>query len=212
MKRAMLFLLSAVLLAAMAVAPVEAQALNKAERDYLVKHLKNTRKALQKETKGLTPEQWNFKAAPDRWSVAECLEHITLSEDLLFKMVNETVMKTPAQAEKYNATAAQAKDSQIAKMIPDRSVKAQAPDPLKPSGKWASPAEMWKHFEASRKATLEFAQKQEGLRAHYLDSPVIKDMDGYQWLLFLSAHSERHTAQIREVKADANFPKKASRY
>ncbi len=211
MKRAMLFLLSAVLVMA-AVAPVEAQALNKAERDRLVKHLQDTRKALQKETKGLTPEQWNFKAGPDRWSVAECLEHITLSEDLIFNTVNNTVMKTPAQPEKYNAAAAQAKDDQVAKMVPDRSQKFQAPEPLKPSGKWASPAETWKHFEASRKATIEYAKKQADLRAHFMDSPVIKDMDAYQWLLFLSAHSERHTAQIREVKADAKFPKKASRY
>ncbi len=211
MKRAMLFLLSAVLVMA-AVAPAEAQTLGKAERDRLVKHLQDTRKALQKETKGLTPEQWNFKAGPDRWSVAECLEHITLSEDLIFNTVNNTVMKTPAQPEKYNAAAAQAKDDQVAKMVPDRSQKFQAPEPLKPSGKWASPAETWKHFEASRKTTIEYAKKQADLRAHYMDSPVIKDMDAYEWLLFLSAHSERHTAQIREVKADAKFPKKASRY
>ena len=212
MKRAMLFLSSAVLLAVAGVAPVEAQALNKVERERLVNHLKNTRKALAKETKGLTPEQWSFKAGPERWSVAECLEHITVSEDLIFDYTINTVMKTPAQPEKYNAAAAQAKDDQIAKMIPDRSWKAQAPEQLRPSGKWASPAETWKHFAASRKATIEYAKKQAGLRAHFMDGPRIKDMDGYQWLLFLSAHSERHTAQIREVKADAKFPKKKSSY
>jgi len=205
-----MFVAGVLLLAA--VAPAEAQTLSKAERDRLVNHLKDTRKALQKETKGLTPEQWSFKAGPDRWSVAECLEHITLSEDLIFNTVNDKVMKTPAQAEKYNAAAAQAKDDQVAKMIPDRSQKFQAPEPLRPSGKWASPAETWKHFEESRRATIEYAKKQADLRAHFMDSPVIKDMDGYEWLLFLSAHSERHTAQIREVKADAKYPKKASRY
>ena len=29
-----------------------------------------------------------------------------------------------------------------------------------------------------------------------------------QWVLFVAAHSERHTKQINEVKADPNFPKK----
>ena len=33
-------------------------------------------------------------------------------------------------------------------------------------------------------------------------------LDAYQWLLFISAHSERHTKQILEVKADPNFPQK----
>ena len=35
-----------------------------------------------------------------------------------------------------------------------------------------------------------------------------KTLDAYEWLLFLAAHSERHTKQIDEVKADPNFPKK----
>jgi hypothetical protein len=32
-------------------------------------------------------------------------------------------------------------------------------------------------------------------------------MDAYQWIIFNGAHSKRHTAQIVEVKADANYPK-----
>ncbi|MBI3483785.1 MAG: DinB family protein [Acidobacteria bacterium] len=106
MKRILLFVAGVLLLAMAAVSPAEAQTLSKTERDRLVNHLKNTRKALEKETKGLTPEQWNFKAGPDRWSVAECLEHITLSEDWIFNTVSDKVMKTPAQPEKYNAAAA----------------------------------------------------------------------------------------------------------
>jgi hypothetical protein len=37
---------------------------------------------------------------------------------------------------------------------------------------------------------------------------VGKKLDGYEWVLFISAHSERHTKQIDEVKADPTFPKK----
>jgi hypothetical protein len=32
-------------------------------------------------------------------------------------------------------------------------------------------------------------------------------LDGYEWMLLIAAHSERHTKQILEVKADSNFPK-----
>ena len=31
--------------------------------------------------------------------------------------------------------------------------------------------------------------------------------DSYQMILFMAAHSNRHTQQIEEVKADPNFPK-----
>ena len=44
-------------------------------------------------------------------------------------------------------------------------------------------------------------------RDHLGPHPVFGALDGYQWILLLSAHSERHTKQIEEVKADPGFPK-----
>jgi hypothetical protein len=35
-----------------------------------------------------------------------------------------------------------------------------------------------------------------------------KDLDAYEWVLLIAAHSERHTKQINEVKTDPNFPRK----
>jgi hypothetical protein len=39
-----------------------------------------------------------------------------------------------------------------------------------------------------------------------VDHPVLGPLDGYEWILAAAAHSERHTKQILEVKADPNFP------
>jgi hypothetical protein len=64
------------------------------------------------------------------------------------------------------------------------------------------------HFLKSRERTVQFLQSTPGLRDHVVDSPLGQPLDAYQWLLFISAHSERHTKQILEVKADPNFPKK----
>jgi len=33
-------------------------------------------------------------------------------------------------------------------------------------------------------------------------------IDTWQWMLEISSHAERHIQQIREIKADPNFPKK----
>jgi hypothetical protein len=33
------------------------------------------------------------------------------------------------------------------------------------------------------------------------------NMDVYQWFLMISAHSQRHILQIREIKAHANYPR-----
>jgi hypothetical protein len=44
--------------------------------------------------------------------------------------------------------------------------------------------------------------------AHAVEMPPMgQQPDGYEWLLFIAAHSRRHTEQLEEVKADPNFPK-----
>lgn len=207
MKRGFLFLLCAAL-TAFVVAPARAQDLPKADRGALLKYLKETRDGLESATKGLTEEQMNFKPAPDRWSVAQCMEHIAASEDYLFALINDKVMKSPGLAEPFDAAKAHELDAKVKAGITDRSQKAQAPEPLVPTNRFGSPWGSWQHFLDSRKRTIEFVQIENGLRARAMDSPVAKNLDAYQWVLFLSAHSERHTKQIAEVKADANFPKK----
>ena len=57
------------------------------------------------------------------------------------------------------------------------------------------------------KETALLEETKEDLRSHIADNPALDAMDAYQWIIFNGAHSKRHTAQIVEVKADANYPK-----
>ena len=98
-------------------------------------------------------------------------------------------------------------DVMVQTMLTDRSHKLQAPEPLKPNNRYGSAADSLKHFEASRAATIKFLNDTKDLRDHAIDSPLGKKLDGYEWILFAAAHSERHTKQMLEVKADPNFPK-----
>lgn len=189
----------------LAMAAVAQAQVSKADRDAMLDHLNKTKKELNKATKGLSAAQWSFKPAPDRWSVAETYEHITLSEELLFGLI-EKMAQSPAAPEKKVATAGE-KDAKIEQAVTDRSTKFKAPDPLQPTGRWSVEA-MKKEFAARRRKTLGFAKNtKEDLRAHFYAGPP-GEMDGVQWVLFLSGHAERHIAQINEVKADPNFPKK----
>ena len=204
MKRLLGVLLFAALVGATSV---NAGPLTKAERDQLIKHLKKTEKMLKDATKGLSPAQWTYKTASDRWSVQDCLEHLALTEEFLFNRMKDGVLKTPATP--VDPAKAAETDAFVLKVIPDRSNKATAPEPLRPSGKWATPQEMLKAFHERRANTINYVKStQDDLRAHKAPSPTGRDFDGYQWLLLLSAHTERHTAQALEVKADPNFPKK----
>lgn len=181
------------------------QALSPAERTRLLNHLDATRKAVLDATAGLSDAQWNFKPGPDRWSVAEVSEHLALAEGFLFTLITQQVMKAPAPTDRKESAAEI--DALILAVIPDRTNKAQAPGPLVPNGRW-SPADALKNFQEGRATTLKFAKETPDLREHAIDSAIFnKKIDAYQWLLFISAHCERHTAQIKEVKSDPNFPK-----
>jgi DinB family protein len=179
------------------------QTLSQADRDRGLKCLQDTRDGVVAATKGLSDAQMKFKSAPDRWSVAETLEHIALAEDFLMQNITDKIMKAPSGAADRDTGKI---DAMVLAMIPDRSHKAQAPPPLVPTGRW-TPAETLDHFLKSRAKTIEYLESTPDLRAHVAESPLGQPMDAYEWLLFIGAHSERHTKQIAEVKADPNFPK-----
>jgi DinB superfamily len=177
----------------------------KADRDMLVDHLKKTEAAFLKSIDGVSDAQWTWKSAPDRWSVAETSEHITKAEDLLRGTV-EGMMKAPAPPDILAKT--KGKEEVILKNIPDRTRKAQAPEPLVPKGTYATKAALIDAFKAARAKTLAIASGTSDLRAYGMAGFPIGEIDAYQGILFLSAHTERHTKQIEEVKATAGYPAK----
>jgi hypothetical protein len=185
-------------------AGTSAQEVTPAERDRALQYLESTKKNVLEATKGLSEAQWNFKPAPDRWSVAQVMEHIAASEDFIRdNLIKEKVMVSPARQLGRDVKQT---DQAVVAMVPDRTRKAQAPEPLVPSNRFGSPDGSVRHFVESRATTEQFLKTTTGLRDHVIDGPVGK-MDGYEFVLFIAAHCERHTKQINEVKADPNFPK-----
>lgn len=184
----------------------ESGALTKEERDRAIDYLKQTQKDFLAAIEGVSEAQWKFKAAPDKWSIAETAEHIAVTEQTIWDLVSGKIMKSPPAPEKAAAT--KGKDETILTVIPDRSRKAQAPERLQPTGKWATRAALAKDFEALRGKEIAYVtETKEDLRNHFEEHPFLKTMDAYQWIIFNGAHCKRHTAQILEVKADPNYPK-----
>ena len=132
------------------------------------------------------------------------MEHIAASEDFIRDgLIKEKVMVSEAGPPDRDVKKI---DDAVVKMVPDRSHKAQAPEPLVPNNRFGSPEGSLKHFLESRAITEQYLKTTSGLRDHVLEGPV-GNMDGFEFVLFIAAHSERHTKQIEEVKSDPNFPK-----
>jgi hypothetical protein len=172
----------------------------KQERKFLIKHLNDSYKTFQKSVKGLSEAQWKFKAAPEKWSIAECAEHLATSESFIFGMATTDILKAPAPLKRLT----EAEDQTLLKRMTDRSQRANAPEPLKPSGKYATPDEAVSALREARKKSVAWVKaNREDLRAHFSDR--VK-MDAYQAFLMMSAHVLRHTDQIEEVKRASGYP------
>ena len=181
------------------------QKLTEKDRELAINYLKASREKFTKSVAGLSEAQLKFKSAPDRWSVAEVSEHITVTEGVLFNLLTDMVLKSPATPNKERKLT----DDQVVAMMNDRSSKAQAPEQAKPTGRWKTIAETMNEFEKERARTIDFVKTTTtDLRSHFSSFGPRGEVDALQWILLISGHCERHIAQINEVKADPNFPKK----
>lgn len=186
---------------------VDAKPVTKEERKAGVKYLKYTQKLFLDSVKGLSEEQLKWKPAPDKWSVFEVSEHIALAESFIFDLINGQIMKAPADPTKTSEVTMQ----QIQTMVPDRTNKFQAPEPIRPDkAPWTSMADTLAAFKQRRATTIGFMESgNDDMRERFFMNPAFnKEMDAYLWIAFLSAHTERHVKQILEVKANPDFPKK----
>jgi hypothetical protein len=181
--------------------------LTDSERTFLIEQMEQSKKNFLASIAGLSEAQWRFKPDPKVWSVAECAEHIVLSEGFLFERTMD-ILKTPAVERLASATAEG--DRKLAAAVEDRSHKATAPEPLVPSGKFNTPAETAAEFVKRRDRNIAYVRAtQDELRSHVVNGPPLGSADAYQFLILLAAHSSLHTAQIREVQANAGYPKGA---
>jgi hypothetical protein len=174
-------------------------------------YLQQTQDEVVGATKGLSPAQWNFKPVPDRWSIAEIVEHMVLAQELILGPIHEQLSKAPAPSEPNT----KAVDDAVINLVPDRTAKFQAPDVLQPSGRW-KPSVSMERLRKNYAQLTTILETTSDLREHAIEALPLKavskgaydSMDGYQWVLAAAAHTARHTKQILEVRAAPSFPMK----
>jgi hypothetical protein len=188
----------------LAAAPLLAEALTPQDREVLIGHLERTRKIYRDAIADLTPEQWSFKPSPAQWSIADCAEHLVLTEYALMEMVRDKMMKGPAPGD---ASGERVTDESVLRFVTDRSQKGKVPEMLHPKSKYGSMAEVVAAFEQAREISLEYVRTtSDDLRGRW-NKTARGRMDAYQYLLMMAAHVERHSMQMQEVKSSPGYPK-----
>jgi hypothetical protein len=175
--------------------------IKKIERQRLVAHLEMTQGWLLDEVAGLSAAQVQFHPAPGVWSVVDVVEHLRLAEPIYWQQFKDAVKAAPSDAKPL------ATDADILWYGIDRTER-QKTEAVK-SPQEGKPIDLAKGLDAFRKLhgeIVEYARTtDQELHRHLIPE---EGVDAYQWILEMSAHTQRHILQIREVKANANFPKK----
>jgi len=175
------------------------------EKKMVAKNLDATLKVLEKSIKGLSDAQLNFKAAPDRWSIKECVYHLAISETNIWNWAQGT-LAAPANADKRKDI--KITDEQLLAGVEDRTNKIKTSENFEPkNAKWETAAEALKFLQDERQKHIDALKAStEDYRNHVTEQSPVGPMDAYQIVLLMSAHTVRHSKQIDEVKTATGYP------
>jgi hypothetical protein len=173
------------------------------DREHLLVHFEMTGSMLAEEVRGLSPAQLEYKASPDRWSIRECVSHLAVAEPDYWRDLQKAVKASPDMKDKKSV----ATDADIMWYGIDRVVHTKTGGGHEKVETYKDLGEALAKFESLRATMIAYIKTtDDDLRAHSFGKQEL--IDSWQWMLEISTHSERHIQQIREIKADPNFPKK----
>jgi hypothetical protein len=174
-----------------------------AERDRAVAYLKETKAAVLDSTSGLSDSQWRHRPSAEEWSIVDCVEHLAIVEGFLLRTLQGLAAAPPAPEDQLALVAG--KEEMIVKAVPLRGTKIKGPPRSMPKG--GEPDEMLARFIEVRERLIVYADTTlDPLRTRLFPHIVFGPPDGFQWLILLAAHSERHRRQLEEVKTSAGYP------
>lgn len=177
--------------------------LTDAEREMAVKELVHSQDEMLLALDGLSEAQLNYKPDDETWSLAEITEHLAITENGIFGMLEQS-LKTPADPSKRGEV--KMTDEQILGFIEDRSTKVKTSKEMEPSSQFGDFNATLKVFKDSRESHIDYLKNtDDDLRNHYAQMPF-GTLDGLQVVLFMSGHTDRHVQQMHELMSASNFP------
>ena len=177
------------------------------EKKFAIEHLNRTGKAFVEAIQDFNEKQWYMRPGPGQWSAAECAQHI-LETELYYFMptVEKMLSEEPALARMAEANG---KDNSIIAGMENREYKIKGQPWEESSEKVIDREALIASFQAKRAENIVWLENSDGaFRANFTEFPGMGTIDVYQFILFISAHTTRHTGQIQDIK-DMEFSQSA---
>ena len=161
----------------------------------ILKTLSENQNALLATLKKVNADLFAYRPAVDRWSIAEIVEHIILVENGVLAGLKKAGMQPKQEA--INKTIS---DEALSKMLGNRGRKIDAPAHFVPKGVFTDKATAIADFTAHRANLADFVHKTD-LPLAYIGFPHFAAgmLNGFDWLVFMTGHCERHIMQMEEI-------------
>jgi hypothetical protein len=168
----------------------------------LLAYLDSADKELDAALAATSGELRETRADPDRWSVAEIVEHLAIVHRNATALLETTI----AGAREAGLPSETAHDPVVrageVQRMTNRSFKISAPERARPTGTIDCRTAHEQLIEARASVRrLLLAADGAALGEVVALHPALGPIDAYQWFVFFGAHQKRHASQIREVAA-----------
>ena len=172
-----------------------------ARTEEILRHLDANRVVLRAAVDAVPIGLRESRPTPDRWSVAEVLEHLVRVEEGLTRLLSLRLSEQAAALQPETETSSVMSRLDHARVI-DRGYRVTAGERVLPRGEMDS-ATALAALERSRGKLRELVFAHDGIAITPVTHPhpVLGVIDAYQWLIFIGSHEARHADQIREIGA-----------
>ena len=162
------------------------------DRNGVVERLRTSNDSLAALLDGVEADAYT-RTVDGGWSIAEIVEHLILVEGRVLAGVRRVIAKGGG------GPANLLSDETVWRRASGETGKGEAPATVVPRGEWWDRKAALTELARRRQATIEYALTTEDpLRSCALAMPL-GEIDGYQCLIMLAGHLERHTRQIRAM-------------
>ena len=166
----------------------------------VVNYLDLKRNALREAVERVPPELRDKQPGPDRWSVAQVLQHLNLIDKRVGLGMTKWVTEAREAGLGPETDSSSVMNSLPTQLIADRSQRRNAPEEVRPPGDIDAKA-AWEALQTARETLRSAFLRGDGLALSEIvqPHPVLGPINLYQWMLFVASHEDRHTAQIIEI-------------
>ncbi len=158
------------------------------------------REKLKETVSKLTDEQANFLPEEgDKWTVAKIVEHIAIVQEGMTRISAKLLTEAQNRGGKADG-AAKISESFSQKALEMKDRKFEAPERVRPTGKF-SIAESLAKMEETRQKLKDLRPLFESVECSdfKFPHPFMGDLTAHEWLLLVGGHEFRHIKQIEDI-------------